>query len=75
MDIIKRFRVIDPSGQSETGKYDTITEVVADLRSPKRKADLFPYYVECLVDDIKIDADELLAAWDEGERPEDLQSF
>jgi hypothetical protein len=31
--------------------------------------------VECLVDEIEIEADELIAAWLEGERPEDLQFF
>ena len=30
---------------------------------------------EDLEDDIEIEADELLRAWDEGERPEDLQMF
>ena len=72
---MKRFKIIDPSGRTETSRYDTIKEVVEDLLSPKRDISLQKYYVECLVDDIEITADELLEAWYNGERPEDLQMF
>ena len=75
MPKIKRFRVTDPNGLTETCSYDTIDEVVADLKSNKRDLSLSTYYVECLVDNIEIEADELLKAWDEGERPGDLQMF
>jgi hypothetical protein len=72
---MKRFKIIDPSGRTEKTKYDTIKEVVADLLSSNRDLSLKNYYVECSVDDIEIEADELIAAWKEGERPEDLQMF
>lgn len=73
--MIKRFKVTDPSGRTETKRYDTIKEVIEDLKSSKRDLSLQRYYVECLVDEIEIEADELLKAWDEGERPGDLQMF
>jgi hypothetical protein len=41
----------------------------------KRFRIIDPSYVVCSVDDIEIKADELIAAWNEGERPEDLQMF
>jgi hypothetical protein len=72
---MKRFKIIDPSVRTENTRYDTIKEVVADLLSSNRDLSLQNYYVECSVDDIQIEADELIAAWKEGERPEDLQMF
>jgi hypothetical protein len=72
---MKRFKIIDPSGRTESTRHNTIKEVVDDLLSSKRDLSLQNYYVECLVDDIEIEADELIAAWKEGERPEDLQMF
>lgn len=75
IDMTKRFKITDPSGRTETSRYDTIKEVVKDLQSNKRDLSLQNYYVECLEDDIRIDADELLKAWDEGERLEDLNFF
>lgn len=72
---MKRFKIIDPSGRTENTIYATIKEVVANLLSSKRDLSLQNYYVECSVDDIQIEADELIAAWREGERPEDLQMF
>jgi hypothetical protein len=72
---MKRFKIIDPSSRTENTRYNTIKEVVADLLSTKRDLSLQTYYVECSVDDIEIEADELIAAWNEGERPEDLQMF
>lgn len=72
---MKRFKIIDPSGRTENTRHNTIKEVVDDLLSSKRDLSLQKYYVECLVDDIEIEADELISAWKEGERPEDLQMF
>jgi len=69
---MKRFKIIDPSGRTENTMYDTIKDVVKDLQSNKRDLSLQTYYVECLEDEIEIEADELLKAWNEGERPEDL---
>lgn len=71
----KRFKIVDPSGRTENSRYDTIKELVADLQSKKRDLSMPSYYVEDLEDDIEITADELLGAWNEGERPEDLQMF
>ena len=72
---MKRFKIIDPSGRTENTRYSAIKEVVDDLLSNKRDLSLQSYYVECSVDDIEIETDELIAAWKEGERPEDLQMF
>ncbi len=72
---MKRFKIIDPSRRTENTRYASIKEVVSDLLSSKRYLSLQNYYVECSVDDIEIEADELIAAWKEGERPEDLQMF
>lgn len=72
---MKRFKIIDPSGRTENTRHNTIKEVVDDLLSYKRDLSLQNYYVECSVDDIEIEADELIAAWRGGERPEDLQMF
>jgi hypothetical protein len=75
LNMTKRFKIVDPSGRTENSRYDTIKEIIADLQSNKRDLSLQSYYVEDLEDDMEITADELLQAWDEGERPEDLQMF
>ena len=72
---MKRFKIVDPSGRTETTMHSTIKEVVDDLRSSKRDMSLQTYYVECVVDEIEIEADELIDAYDRGETPEDLQFF
>ena len=72
---MKRFKIIDPSGRTENTRYNTIKEVVDDLFSSKRDSSLQNYYVECSVDDIVMEAEELIVAWIGGERPEDLQMF
>ena len=72
---MKRFRITEDLGFEEiVAKFDTISEVVKYVYS---REDITPAYlnVECLEDDIKIDCDELLGAWEDGERPEDLQFF
>ena len=71
----KRFKIVDPSGRTEKTRYSTLKEVVDDLKSNKRDMSLQTYYVECLIDDIEIDADELIDAYNRGETPEDLQFF
>lgn len=71
----KRFKIIDPSERTKNTRYDSIEEVVKDLKSSKRDLSLQTYYVECLVDEIEIEANELIKVWDEGERPQDLQFF
>jgi len=72
---MKRFKIIDPSERTENTRHSTIKQVVDDLLSDKRDLSLQNYYVECLIDEIEIEADELIKAWNEGERPEDLQMF
>ena len=72
---MKRFKIIDPSGRTENSIYETIEEVVNELMSSNRDISLQTYYVECFIDEIVVSADELLEAWREGERPEDLQMF
>jgi len=72
---MKRFRVSENLDFEEiVAKFDTIEEVVEYVNG---RDDISPAYlnVECLEDDIKIDCDELLGAWEDGERPEDLQFF
>ena len=73
--IMKRFEIIDPSGRRKSTKHDTIAEVIKVLKSASCDLSLQTYYIECSVDDIEINADELLKAWKDGERPEDLQMF
>lgn len=75
LNMTKRFKIVDPSGRTENSRYDTIKEIISDLQSDKRELSLQNYYVEDLEDDIEIEADELLKAWQKGERPEDLQMF
>lgn len=58
-----------------THYYVGASETGADLLSDKRDLSLQQYYVECIVDDIQIDADDLIEAWNKGERPGDLQFF
>ena len=72
---MKRFKIIDPSGRTENTRYSSLKEVVDDLKSNKRDMSLQTYYVECAVDDIEIEADELIKAYNRGETPEDLQFF
>jgi len=72
---MNRFKLIDPSGRTENKTFKTIKEVVKELLSENRDASLQKYFIQCLIDDIEIDSDELLMAWKDGERPEDLQMF
>jgi len=72
---MKRFKIIDPSGHTENTRHNTIEEVVNDLLGKGRDMSLQTYYVNCLIDEIEIEADELISVWLEGERPDDLQMF
>jgi hypothetical protein len=72
---MKRFKIVDPSGRTGNTLYSTLKEVVDDLKSGKRDMSLQTYYVECAVDEIEIEADELIDAYNRGETPEDLQFF
>lgn len=72
---MKRFQILDPSGRTPNTKHKTIKEVVHDLKSKNRDLEAQVYYVQDHIDDIEIVADDLIALWDDGERPEDLQMF
>ena len=72
---MNRFSIIDPSGRRETTKHDTIIEVIKELNSSSCNLSLQNYFIECVIDDIQISSDDLLEAWRDGERPEDLQMF
>ena len=68
---MKRFRVSENLDfERIVAKFDTLQEVVDYCYSRK---DISPSYlnVECLEDDIKIDCDELLGAFEDGECPMD----
>jgi len=42
---MKRFKVIDPSYRTETGRYNTMIEVVNDLQSSKRDLSFQNYII------------------------------
>lgn len=74
---IKRFRIWYRDGIQDTTvlRCDTIAEVIEWCKKNELKAMLDNYMVECLLDEIEIQTDELMEAWAQGERPEDLQMF
>jgi hypothetical protein len=72
---MKRFRIIDPSGRRLTTSHNTILEIINELNSSSCDLLWQTYYIECTIDEIEITSDELLDAWKDGERPEDLQMF
>jgi hypothetical protein len=72
---MKRFKIIDPSGRRRTTSHNTILEVINELNSSSCDLLWQTYYIECTIDEIEITSDELLNAWKDGERPEDLQMF
>lgn len=72
---MKRFKITDPSERTSPSFHDTIKEVVNELNSKNRDTSLQTYWIECRIDDIEVTSDELLNAWNDGERPEDLQMF
>lgn len=41
----------------------------------KQDMGLYSFFVECIADEIEIDADEFMSAFRDGECPEDLQFF
>lgn len=72
MESIMRFQIFSPDRQ-KMYKCDTLEQVITWLKT--RNMSLEEFWVEDLKDDIEIIADELLIAWENGERPEDLQMF
>ena len=68
----KRFRVKNYRDEI-VFKADTTQEIYEFLE--RQDLGLNSYLIECLVDDIEIDADEFLEAFRDGECPGDLQFF
>lgn len=67
-----RFQVFTPD-RTKVYKADTLQQIVEWLLT--KDMSLEEYWIEDLKDDIEVIADELLSAWNEGERPRDLQMF
>jgi hypothetical protein len=72
MPQVKRFRVFDIENQSCPARFDTTIECYNWL---KDKDNLDDYFIDCVVDDITVMADDFCNAFNEGERPTDLQFF
>jgi hypothetical protein len=81
---IKRFRVFDIEEQKLIGKFDTIEECVKILMPLYQRLTLpatqggnpyLDYFVDDVHDDIEVNWVDLLDAWINGERPEDLTMF
>jgi len=66
-----RFRIKKEG--SIVSKCDTMEQVIAFLRLPENEYESL--YAECVVDDIEVSGDEILAAFNAGEAPGDLQFF
>lgn len=80
----KRFRVFDIEEQKLICKCDTVAECVSKLQKfwLQFKADpsnggspYLDFMIDDVQDDIEINWVDLMNAWDDGERPEDLQMF
>ncbi len=54
-------------------KCDTMERVIEFLRLPENEYESL--YVECVIDDIEVSGDEIIAAFNDGESPCDLQFF
>ena len=73
---MKRFRVIEVVDyRVVVAKCDTLLEVVEYVHGVEEHIHPQYLYVECLVDDITINCDELLGSFEDGESPLDLQYF
>lgn len=71
---MKRFRILNhDQSRSVVYKCETTQEVYEYLLKQDRGLNRF--IIECVVDDMEVEADEFMTAWEEGERPGDLQMF
>ncbi len=70
--VIRKFKVMTGSRQV-MGRFGTLQECVDYLHT--LDTSLNEYWIEDLEDEIEVPADEVLAAWKNGERCEDLQGF
>ena len=75
----KRFRVKDANDNYIREKFDTLQECVDWLnektKSGRELDNPFYFNVEDIVDDIWVSADDVVQAFADGERCEDLQAF
>ena len=69
---VLRFRIYAPD-RTLMIKRSSIESVIEWLKT--RDMGLETFQIEDVYDDIEVSADDLLQAWAEGERPEDLQMF
>lgn len=67
----KRFRIFDIENQSCPAKFDTTEECYKFLKDKDREN----FFVDCVIDDIEVDAERFCEAFDDGELPGDLQFF
>lgn len=68
---IMRFKIT--LNQETISRHDTTEDMYRALK--KLNTSLNTYYVECTVDEIEVEADEFITAWEGGERMDDLQFF
>lgn len=80
----KRFRVFDIEREVMFCKRDTLMECVIALQSnwsiyktrvSEGGSPSLDFMIDDVQDDIEVNWVDLMEAWDEGERPEDLQMF
>lgn len=81
---LKRFRVFDIEEQKLIGKFNTIEECVKcltphwltfKLSASEGGNPYQDFFVDDVKDDIETNWIDIMDAWGEGERPEDLQMF
>lgn len=81
---IKRFRVFDINDQKKVGQFDSVKECIDFLNPFWESSKKLPseggnpfldFMIDDVYDDIEVNWGDLMEAWEEGERPEDLQMF
>lgn len=72
MQSVMRFQIFS-GARDKMYKCDTLQQAIDWLLT--RDMGLEEFWVEDLKDDIEVNADDILAAYREGERYEDLQGF
>lgn len=69
---IKRFRIFDLDQEKLVAKFDTTLECFNFLSEKERQNE---YMIDDVQDDIQVDWEVFMDAFNEGEYPEDLQFF
>ena len=72
---MKRFKIWKASTREPLFHADTIAECVEFAQKENEKDSPDDMWIECREDDIEIPVSELLEAWEDDERPKDLQMF